>query len=217
MIGCYNYTVILTYLGFASALLGIFSSMAGHPGTAIFCLMISGLCDMFDGLVARTMERTDKEKKFGIQIDSLSDLVCFGVLPATIGYAIGIHSYFGIALFVYPLAALIRLAYFNIMEEERQQNTTEARKVYEGLPVTSAALIMPFVYILKRSWVQRSRIIYAVVLICVAVAFLIKFHLKKAGLKGMLLMIVVGILELMWLIFKKSPMVIEKVQTRESV
>ena len=51
--------------------------------------MIAGLCDMFDGKIASTMERTRQEKRFGVQIDSLSDLICFGVLPALIVYSGG--------------------------------------------------------------------------------------------------------------------------------
>ena len=52
--------------------------------------MFSGFCDMFDGIVARTKkDRTDEEKRFGIQLDSLSDIVCFGVLPFVIGVCSG--------------------------------------------------------------------------------------------------------------------------------
>ena len=89
MIGFYDYTVILTYLGFASGMVGIYLSILGHPFGAIICLMFSGLCDMFDGKVARTKQRrTLEERQFGIQLDSLSDLVCFGVLPSLIGYSL---------------------------------------------------------------------------------------------------------------------------------
>ena len=74
MIGFYNYTVLLTYLGFSSSVLGIILAMTGHTFAAIFCLMFSGLCDMFDGKVARTKKnRTKDERQFGVQLDSLSD------------------------------------------------------------------------------------------------------------------------------------------------
>ena len=139
MIGFYNYTVILTYLSLVSSALGIyFASGIGesgsHPEYAIVCLMLSGLFDMFDGKVARTRKRTDEEKKFGIQIDSLCDLVCFGVLPSVIGYSIGMNSWADMfVLILFTLCAVIRLAYFNVMEEARQKVTKENRKEYEGL------------------------------------------------------------------------------------
>lgn len=69
MIGYYNYTVILTYLSLASAILGMFlacgfNGSEAHPVYGIICLMISGLCDMFDGKIARTKkDRTEPEKK----------------------------------------------------------------------------------------------------------------------------------------------------------
>ena len=87
MIGFYDYTVILTYISFASAVSGIFCASTGHVRWAIVFLAFSGLCDMFDGKIARTKkERTEDEKNFGIQIDSLCDVVCFGVLPIVLCY-----------------------------------------------------------------------------------------------------------------------------------
>ena len=57
----------------------------------------------------------------GMLIDSLSDLICFGVLPALFGYMASGKTYLGfLAGCLYVLCALIRLAYFNVLEEERQ-------------------------------------------------------------------------------------------------
>ena len=84
MIGFYNYTVILTYLGLLSGFGGILCASNGNLKAAIVLLLVAGFCDMFDGKIASTMKRTKAEKRFGIQIDSLSDLICFGVLPAVI-------------------------------------------------------------------------------------------------------------------------------------
>ena len=75
MIGFYNYTVILTYIGAILGVCGIVASFNGNILLAIVCLMLSAVCDMFDGKIARTMKRTKQEKRFGIQIDSLSDFV----------------------------------------------------------------------------------------------------------------------------------------------
>ncbi len=62
--------------------------MNGSPYSALLCLMVSGLLDAFDGRIARTKKnRTEQEKRFGIQIDSLNDVVCFGVLAAFLGAA----------------------------------------------------------------------------------------------------------------------------------
>ena len=90
MIGFYNYTVILTYIGLMSSVFGITQVMDGEYSIAFLCLLLSGVCDLFDGKIARACKtRSDREKVFGIQIDSLCDLVCFTVFPAIMGYASG--------------------------------------------------------------------------------------------------------------------------------
>lgn len=160
MIGFFDYTVWLTYASLLSAVVGIYVSFSGggHPFIATVFLLFSGLCDAFDGKVARTKpNRTQMERNYGIQIDSLADLVAFGVLPTCIGdalYRVSTHLpdslmtciphpvYVGIFC-IYILAALVRLAYFNVTEEENQAKGQLVRKVYTGLPVTSSALIFP--------------------------------------------------------------------------
>lgn len=208
MIGFYNYTVILTYMGFVSAIIGIYSVISGNGsgncGTAIIFLMISGLCDMFDGKVARTMHRTEQQKKFGIQIDSLSDLVCFGILPSVIGYGIGLTQRWHIIILAgFPLAALIRLAYFNVMEEERQKISKGVRKTYEGLPVTSVALILPLLYCFKKDFGEYFPTFYAAALVIIGSAFLIKFNIRKPKGKVMICLLFAGILEFILLLLKR--------------
>ena len=148
MIGFYDYTVLLTYLSLISAVGGITLVTCGHPILATYCLLFCGLCDMFDGKVARTKKnRTAEEKGFGIQIDSLSDIVAFGVLPATMTVVLCGHAWYAYVIAaLFTLAGLIRLAYFNVTEELRQKSTDEVRKTYTGLPITSSALIFPFFF-----------------------------------------------------------------------
>ncbi len=148
MIGFYDYTVILTYMSLMSAIGGIALVTSGHPILATYCLLFSGLCDMFDGKVARSKKnRTDEEKSFGIQIDSLTDIVAFGVLPATMTITLcGSVWYSYVVGALFTLAGMIRLAYFNVTEELRQKESDEVRKTYTGLPITSSSLIFPFFF-----------------------------------------------------------------------
>ncbi|MDE6780562.1 MAG: CDP-alcohol phosphatidyltransferase family protein [Ruminococcus sp.] len=209
MIGYYNYTVILTYMSLVSSVMGMFFAMgmggSVHPEYAIICLMISGLCDMFDGKVARTKKnRSESEKQFGIQIDSLCDAVCFGVLPSIIGYSVGMKSWCDIpVLIIFPLCAVIRLAYFNVAEEERQKQTSDIRRVYEGLPVTSVALILPLLYSfhkdIGKKWFPT---VYSGALLVIAVAFITRFKVKKPTMKTMIIFIGIGVIELVWMLYK---------------
>lgn len=225
MIGFYDYTVILTYLSLLSAGSGIVISLSGggHPYLGVFFLMFCGLCDAFDGKVARTKKgRTEMECNFGVQIDSLSDLVAFGVLPACIGAAMIRTSTFlkdtlqidslmwqcrllrfllFAVLVLYILAALIRLAYFNVTEEERQRTEGGVRKTYTGLPVTSAALIFPAVLLLQYIIPADITIFYFVAIITTGIAFLLKFQIRKPGLHGILVMVAIGAIEFFALVF----------------
>lgn len=201
MLGFYNYTVILTYLGMLVSFLGLSFAVGGSMQPALLCLMVSGVCDMFDGKIASTMDRTRSEKRFGIQIDSLSDLICFGVLPAVIVYELtgrsGPGFYTGA---IYLLCALIRLAWFNVDEEERQERSSGSREVYLGLPVTSAALLLPaFVGVVKLCrWPVEK--LAPVLLILMAASFLTPFKLKKPALPGKIGMILCGGAELLLLL-----------------
>ena len=219
MIGVFDYTVLLTYISLISAVLGIVVSLqqSGHPYIGVFFLLLCGLCDAFDGKVARTKkDRTEFEKKYGVQIDSLSDLVAFGVLPACIGNAMvrvcptisevptihrGDHLAFPVEVFLYviiilyTLAALIRLAYFNVTEEERQKTENESRKYYTGLPVTSAALIFPTVLLFQYLIPKDITLVYFGVMFLTSVLFVSKFQVKKPGLRGILLMVGIGFVE----------------------
>ncbi len=197
MIGYYNYTVILTYIGAVFGFTGITYTFNGNLRMAIICLMVAGFCDMFDGKIASTMKRTDQEKRFGIQIDSLSDLVCFGVLPALIVWKLtnGESVYLSISI-AYLLCALVRLAWFNVDEEERQSKEDGGRAVYLGLPVTTTALILP----ISTGIVQLLSLpvgkVLPWVLLGIAVAFIAPFKLKKPGLIGKIIMVVFGIVGL---------------------
>lgn len=205
MIGFYDYTVLLTYLGFASGVIGILSAIKDpeHLLFSIICLMFSGLCDMFDGKVARTKKkRTVEEKHFGIQLDSLSDLVCFGVLPATIGYRLGMDKSYLLPIVVfYPLAALIRLAYFNVLEILRNSNTPV--KEYIGLPVTSSALIFPLLYAFKKIIGANFVYVYAFALLAVGLLFISKIKVKKPRTKTMILFILLGVIEILLILSLK--------------
>lgn len=216
MIGLYNYTVWLTYLSFISAGVGIFMTLAeDRPLFGVLCLLISGLCDAFDGKVASTKkDRSDFQKKYGIQIDSLSDVVAFGVLPAVIGVAEfklyltewgaaekgtpGLAFLSGavyVIAMAYMLAAYIRLAYFNVSEEERQKTEKTARKTYLGIPVTAAALVYPLLFIFQTRSDKAFIIAYFFVMLLMTFGFLVKIKVKKPSFRALIIMTVIGAVE----------------------
>lgn len=188
MIGFYNYSVILTYVGMASGVLGMFAAMDGNIQLAVFCLMMAGICDMFDGKIARHLDKTTGRTKeaqvFGIQIDSLCDLVCFGVLPAIICRAIGMKGILDdIVLVFFILAGLIRLAFFNVCEEKRQRETTDCREEYRGLPITSSAIFIPLFYMWKQKMGMELLTGLDILMLITAVLYVADIRVKKPGKK----------------------------------
>lgn len=222
MIGIYDYTVILTYLSLLSGCAGMIIAMTGlgHPYLGMFCMMLSGLFDGFDGKVARTKkDRTEMEREYGVQIDSFSDLIAFGVLPAAIGISVlrsspyfsdvpyrveetGKMRWYPVVLIaialLYVLAAMIRLAYFNVTQEERaEQKKNFGSEYFTGLPVTSAALVFPLVLLLHYFLRFDLSVTYFGVMLVMAVLFLANFKLKKPDNRILMILILVGVVELL--------------------
>ena len=195
MLGVYDYTVLATYLALLLGLNGIYAAAQSRPLPAMLCLMLAGLLDAFDGRIARTKKnRSEMEKRFGIQIDSLNDLVCFGVLPAAIGWSTGCSApWFLATMSFFALCALIRLAYFNVTEEERQDRTSEHRAYYLGVPVTASAVLAPLFYLLSLRFALNCAVVYALGLFLLGVLYITPIRVKKPQLRDVAFLSVFGL------------------------
>lgn len=182
-LGVYDYTVILTYVSLCISIIGIFEAVKENALASVVCLITSGICDTFDGKIARTKkDRTRQEAHFGIQIDSLCDLISFGFLPCFIGYASGLDSGMHIALYcIFVLAAIIRLAFYNVSEQDRQDVEEGVRQYYIGLPVTSSSIIIPFLYIFKGLFRSAFPGILTLSYPITAIFFVSRIRVRKFG------------------------------------
>ena len=158
---------------------------------------------MFDGKIARTKkDRTEQEKRFGIQIDSLCDIVCFGVGPALICYCMGMKGVIGVGiLMLYVLAGLIRLAWFNVTEECRQKETAENRKCYQGLPITSMAIALPILVVFRPFLGCDFRIALHAMVLLVGILFITNFKLRKPGNKTLSVLVVT--MAVLWMLHRR--------------
>lgn len=115
--------------------LAIMYASSGRLEKAVFAILIAILLDGLDGRVARRLNATSK---FGVEFDSFSDLVSFGLAPAVMMYHWAfqrVADEVGVAFtFLYALCAASRLARFNI--------STENLKSFSGLPTPGAAAFM---------------------------------------------------------------------------
>lgn len=178
-IGIYNKSIILTYIGVALAVTGIYFSFTGSIRYAMLCLAISGVCDLFDGMVARRCKRTEEEKLFGVEIDSLADMMGFVALPIAVCCGLGLTKWYNAVIYiVYTLAAVSRLGYFNITAKKSATDSPASH--YTGLPVTFAALIFTTAWFL--SFILSDNIFaafYSLLMLIMALLFVLKIKVPK--------------------------------------
>lgn len=111
-------------------------------------------------------------------------------------YRMGMRGLTGVAILLfYVLAGLIRLAWFNVSEEVRQDETEEKRKYYQGLPITSMAVLLPLLAVFKPMLGKREFMLslHALVLL-VGLLFITNFKFRKP--KNRTLVIIVGVVTL---------------------
>jgi len=203
IVGYYGYWVVLTYFSVVSAIVGMHFALGGNIAYAIICLLISGICDMLDGPVARSKKRTEKEESYGIQIDAFADIVSFGIFPAVIGYAVSPcfssqdftspAMLLNMAVFcLYILTALIRLAYFNVIEIELQ-GKKEKRVYFEGMPVTVVAILIPLVYVFILAFDLPLSVIFNVMLIIFSIAFIARVKIPKLRGRQLIIFFIIGL------------------------
>lgn len=211
IIGCWNKSVILTYIGIAASVIGM-GAILVHDNLriALTCLMIAGICDMFDGTVARLCKRTEQEKQFGIQIDSLADVVCSVVFPVVIfmhsvEINTNIRQTVNSEMLTYLIATLYivcgvaRLAWFNINTADKDNKA----EYYTGLAVTYIAVILPIMHLIGFIF-DLCNLTYYITMLVTSFLFVANFKMKKPGkvsyIVFMLLAIVVTVM--VWLFIK---------------
>lgn len=135
---------ICSLLGLLSALLGIYFAIIGNFPAAIIGVLWAVLFDWYDGIIARRLKNRTKEQGiFGAQLDSMIDIVSFGVLPAILLLSYGNYSFWFIpGAFVLVATSAIRLSYFNMYG-------LIDSKTYNGLALDNNVLILAFFFLFE--------------------------------------------------------------------
>ncbi len=181
MVGKWNKSVILTYIGLSFSILGMFILSLGYAVKyAMVCLIFAGVCDMFDGTVARRCKRTEEEKAFGIELDSLVDVISFIMFPLFILFSLKLTEIYYLPVYImYAIFGVARLAFFNTSLADGSNPV----KCYVGLPVTVAAMLFPLGYLL--SYIIPGnifKIVYMVITGLIGILFVTKIKIPKPKL-----------------------------------
>ena len=178
LIGYYNKSVILTYIGVFFGILAMLMAFNSDFLYAHLALLASGVCDMFDGKIARMCKRSRKEKQFGIEIDSLADMLNFIAAPIVILICMGYTEWYFAAIYTaYALGGIIRLGYFNVVANSF---LGESVRYYSGLPVTTTSFILPLVYILTNFIdADTYKLLMTGLFSLIAISFVYNFKIRK--------------------------------------
>ncbi len=174
-IGVWNLANGVTWLGIAAAVVAMWFALSENPRIAMLLFLVSGLCDLFDGRVARMFERTDVEKAFGIQLDSCADTVSFVVFPAVFLLTLTTAPWAVVLAILYVLAGITRLCWFDI-------TTDGDTKYFAGVPVTYMALVLPLAWVIVQAVaLNAAPYVTAPVLAVMGILYVLNIKVKKPG------------------------------------
>lgn len=139
--GVYLLPNTITLCGMFSGFFAIISAINGNYLMAAWAIILANVFDGLDGWIARL---TNTSTRFGIELDSLSDLVAFGVAPAVMMYNWALRPFDRLgwaAAFLFVACGALRLARFNI------QTGVPGSKAFKGMPIPGAATVLASVVI----------------------------------------------------------------------
>jgi len=153
---------ICSFFGLLSAVFGIYFAIKGNFPASIIGVLWAVLFDWYDGIIARKLKgRTKEQGAFGGQLDSMIDIVSFGVFPAILLLSYGnFNIWFMPGAFVIIATSALRLSYFNIYG-------LIDSKTYKGLALDNNVLILAFMFLFECFFKHSnfSIIIYTVLMI----------------------------------------------------
>ena len=174
-IGQFRLCDLITMCSTLSATIGIILCLNGHTNLPFLMLAISCICDGLDGTAARMRKNTKFEVTYGEELDSLSDMIAFGVFPIVLALTTVKYKFLMYVLPLFVLAGLVRLAYFNALNI----NKTGEKGYFKGVPITMISVIYPFFYFIKINSLTAYSIATTVLFITLGVLFVTNFRFKK--------------------------------------
>ena len=176
--GIYILPNSLTLGGMFCGFYAILASFKGHFIFSAWAILIALIFDGLDGWVARL---TNSTTKFGIELDSLSDLVAFGVAPAVLIYSWALQPFGRVgwgASFLYVICGALRLARYNV-----QMGSTES-KAFTGLPIPGAGVVLAsMVLFYNEVWGTQGGRAYEILFLTFLLAGLMVSTLRFHGMK----------------------------------
>jgi len=179
---------ILTLLALCAGLTSVRFALNEHWELAALAIAVAALLDALDGRVARLLKGSSK---FGAELDSLSDFVCFGVAPAMILYLWGLQDagrFVWIAVLIFSASCGMRLARFNTMLDDPNAPPWQPN-YFTGVPAPAGAglVLLPLILSFQIGDSVRHPAFIALVMVAVATLLVSRvptFSFKRAKIAG---------------------------------
>lgn len=133
---------VITLSGLCFGLSSIRFALEGDFNLAILCILIAGVCDVLDGMLARHL---NCESDLGAQLDSLSDFLSFGIAPGILMYMSIFNQESGIGTFaclIFIIFSCLRLALYNVRLELSKASEEEFGSFFTGIPTPVGAILI---------------------------------------------------------------------------
>ncbi len=178
---------IITLLGVVCAISGMLLCMIGRPGYAAVLLTVSGICDGFDGYFAKKVRKPNQSSEYGVELDSLADIVCAGVFPVVIAMSLGFTHWYNLIIYIlFIMCGITRLTYYNVNSSDK--------KYFNGVPITVSAFLIPAVYFVFRNSVDSLSFMIALMaaFAILSISYVTNVKIKKPTLQQRTIWSVIG-------------------------
>jgi CDP-diacylglycerol---serine O-phosphatidyltransferase len=160
---------IFTFLNLAFGMMSILLTITGNEKSAAVMILCSAFVDRYDGKIAR---KINMESDLGKELDSLCDLISFGVAPAVLCWSAFLSNYGALGYvisIIFPIAGAYRLARFNV---------AEIKGVFIGIPITVAGAFLALDVLISLALISHDTI-STVLMLFLTYMMISKFKFKK--------------------------------------
>lgn len=161
---------IVSFLGLICAVVGMYLCYVHKVSYAVLLLAIAGIFDGFDGSFAKKYRKPDANPEYGVQLDSLIDIVSSGVFPIVVCFSLGFTNFYNVIFYIiFIICGITRLTYYNVNSSDK--------KYFCGLPITCSTFVIPIVY-----FITKNSIVYMISLLTLSILYISNIKISKPKL-----------------------------------
>ena len=178
---------IVTLLGVICAITGMLLCFISKTGFAAVLLAVSGICDGFDGYFAKKVRKPNQSSEYGVELDSLADIICAGVFPVVVSMSLGFTKWYNLIIYIlFIMCGITRLTYYNV--------NSSSKNYFNGVPITVSAFLIPIVYLIFRNITTRLYLMIGLMcsFILLSILYVTNVKIKKPTLEDRTIWSIIG-------------------------